>query len=530
MARSPLDAGRANEVMARVRLTLASFTPGQKAVSALAVVGMVGAAFYFLTHGSGTSYQTLYANLQPAQAGQVTQKLTAAHVPYKLTDGGTTVEVPTADVNQERISLAEAGLPSGNTISFQTLASTGITSSEFVQNVDYQQALEGQLASTIESIAGVSTAQISLVLPDTNTFAIGNSQTPTASVLVGLAGGTTLTSEQVQGIVHLVASAVPGLTADNVTVVDSNGHVLSAPGVDTSADGDNAETVAYDNQLSQSLTSMVDQVVGQGNAAINVHATLDFNQQQTTTNGFQVGANGRPITVPTSQNTTNDNFTGTGAQASGVLGAGQPAAANNGNGTYTSTQNQTSNAVGQVTQTVQQAPGQVQRTDVAVLLNAKTTTPAQVTAIRNLVTTAAGLNLRGGDAITVSALPFSTVAKVTPPKPKAVSPLRRYGPDAGLVALIAVLFLLALRAARKRTRTFEEVPVGELAGPPTAVLPATATVAVPAPLADTAALPALSPAGSPVTTEVEEYIAESPDEVAMLMRNWAQERPAATGA
>ena len=118
--------------------------------------------------------------------------------------------VPASDVNQERISLAEAGLPSGGTITFQTLASTGITSSQFVQNVDYQEALEGQLASTIESIQGISSAQVSLVMPDhAAALPSRTTQTPTASVLVDLADGTELTSNQVQGIVHLVASAVP---------------------------------------------------------------------------------------------------------------------------------------------------------------------------------------------------------------------------------------------------------------------------------------------------------------------------------
>jgi flagellar M-ring protein FliF len=525
MAVSPFDTIRINDATGRARQFLADFTPGQKAVTALAVVGVVVAGFVFLTRSSSPSYTTLYSNLQPSQAGQVTQKLSSNHIPYKLSDGGATISVPASDVNQQRISLAEAGLPTGSTITFSTLASTGITSSQFVQNVDYQQALEGQLDTTIESIQGIGNAQVSLVLPDTNTFAIGNTQTPTASVLVNLADGTTLTSEQVQGIVHLVASAVPGLAATDVTVVDNNGDVLSAPGVDSSADTDSAQTTAYDNQLGTSLSALVTKVVGQGNAAVAVHAVLNFNQQSTTTNGFQTGKNGAPITAPTSQSSTNETYTGDGAQAAGVLGSGQPSTATNQNGNYNSTQTQTSNAVGQVTQTVQQAPGQVESTNVSVLLNANAVQPSQVAAIRSMVATAAGLNLAGGDAIAVTSLPFSAPAKVAPTKTPAAltSKIKNDLPDAGLVLLIAVLFFLALRSARKRTPVFEDIPVGELAsvtGPVRDDDTATSTSLEP-----TTTLPALRAAGSPVTPEVDRYISESPEEVAELMRTWSHEQP-----
>jgi flagellar M-ring protein FliF len=523
MALTPFDATRLNGATGRARQFLSEFTGGQKAVTAVAAIAVVGGGLFLLTHNSGPSYTTLFANLQPSQAGQVTQKLSSDHVPYKLTDGGATVLVASSDVNQERISLAEAGLPSGNTITFQTLASTGITSSQFVQNVDYQQALEGQLDSTIESIQGVTGTQVSLVLPDTSDFAIGNTQTPTASVLVDLADGTALTTAQVQGIVHLVASAVPGLAAADVTVVDSNGNVLSTSGADASASTDSQQTSAYDNQLSDSLTALVSRVVGQGNAAVQVHAVLDFNKQSTTMNGFQLGKNGVPITAPTAQSANNETFTGNGAQAAGVLGAGTPPTTTSQSGNYNSTQTQTSTAVGQVTQSVTQAPGQVKSTQVSVLVNSKSVQPGQVAAIKTMVATAAGLNLKAGDAIAVTSLPFSPIAKTAPAKPRTLtSKLKSDAPSIGLILLILVLFLLALRSARKRAPNFEEIPLGELTegGAPYELEPYEAAELDPA----TTAV-ALQAASSPVTKEVDRYISDSPDEVAQLMRIWSHERP-----
>ncbi|HLI15984.1 MAG TPA: flagellar basal-body MS-ring/collar protein FliF [Acidimicrobiales bacterium] len=522
MALRPLDNARVSSALERARRTFGAFTPGQKAVTGLGLVGLVVAGLLFASRASAPTYTTLFANLQPQSAGAVTQKLTADHVPYELADGGTTVLVPQADVNQERISLAEAGLPSGGTITFQTLAQTGITSSQFVQNVDYQQALEGQLAGTIESIQGVQGAQVSLVMPDTTSFVLGNSQTPSASVLVDLAAGASLTPGQVQAIVHLVASAVPSLSPDNVTVVDNSGDVLSAPGVDSSASADSQQTTAYDDALAASLTALLTRVVGPGNAAVAVHAVLDFNQVSTTTNGLETGPNGRALTATTSQSSTRQTFSGSGAQAAGVLGSTAPVTPSGQSGRYSSTQSQVTNAVGQVVTTVKQAPGQVERTSVAVLLNAGHLGAARLGAIRSLVSAAAGLDPRRGDSLVVSALPFSHPAAVQAGRQSILAKARAVAPSGALVLLILVLFALALRFARRRRPQFEEIDVSALELPsPAADVDTRELPATPAPQA-------LAPATGTVPADVGDFIRTSPDEVAQLMRLWAQERPGAS--
>lgn len=520
MTMLPLEAGRMNGTVDRARRFFSAFTPGQKAVTILGLVGLVLGGFVFFSRASAPSYTTLFANLQPQDAGAITQKLASDHVPYQLANGGTTILVPQADVNQERISLAQAGLPSGGTITFQTLASTGITSSQFVQNVDYQQALEGQLASTIESIQGVNHAQVSLVMPNTTSFAIGNTQTPTASVLVGLGTGSTLSSGQVQAIVHLVASSVPGLEPNNVTVVDNSGDVLSAPGVDASSSANSQQTTAYDNELGASLTSLLAHVVGPGNAAVQVHALLNFNQVHTTTNSLATGPGNKPLVVPTSTSSTKQTFKGSGSQAAGVLGSTGAAVPANQNGTYSSTQTQVNNAVGQVNTTVQQAPGQVQQTSVAVLLNSSAKGAKNLAQIRNLVTAAAGLHLKAGDTLVVSSLPFSPTAQ-TPqaPAPNMLDKLKSIGPSAAFLLLILGIFLFALRSAKKRSPVYEEIPLAALE---MRTNPANA---------QTIELPSVPP--SPAIAKVEDlmpedldaYIKESPSEIAGLMRIWASERP-----
>ena len=228
-------------------------------MTVLAAVGVIIAAVVFMGAESKPSYQPLFTNLQASDAGAITQQLASQKIPYQLADGGSTVLVPAADVDQERIALAQQGLPQAGNVGFSNLEKSGITTSEFVQQVEYQQALEGQLEQTISSIQGVQSAQVNLVVPQQSDFAVGTQQATTASILVNLSPGTALSSGQVSAIVHLAASSVPGLSSSDVTVVDNHGDVLTAPGDagGTSGASNTQQTDAYDNQLAASLTALL---------------------------------------------------------------------------------------------------------------------------------------------------------------------------------------------------------------------------------------------------------------------------------
>jgi flagellar M-ring protein FliF len=538
MAVLPFENRKLNGAVDRWRRFVAGFTPGQKTVTVLATLAVLVGGIFFVTHSSAPSYTVLFSNLQASDAGQITQQLNTNHVPYELSDGGSTILVPSGDVNQERISLAEAGLPNGGTITFQTLASTGITSSQFVQDVDYQQALAAQLEETIGSIQGVQSAKVSLVVPQQSTFAVTNTTNPSASVLVALDPGVTLTSTQVQAIVHLTASAVPDLSPSNVTVADSNGDVLSAPGVDQAASTDDQQTAAWDQEVAAKITALLTPVVGADNAAVQVNDTLNFNQQSQTTNSFVLGPNGKPLVVPTSSSTTRQNFTGNGQNAAGTLGSGTPPTSSNQNGTYSNTQSSSSNAVGSVTSTVQQAPGQVIAASVAVLLNSSAkgvSTPRTLAQIKSLVTAAAGLNLKSpNDQLVVSALPFapSPQTQTAAPKASMLNKLKGAAPAGGLVVLVLVLFLGALIVSKRRTPKFEEIPLSQLGagdhkpalGPASGELSVLDTGEIPAIPLGAGMNASLLPAVGTVPADVDTYIRENPGEVAQLMRNWSREK------
>jgi flagellar M-ring protein FliF len=530
MALVPISRDSLSSARRRATSILAGFTTGQKVMTALAAVGVIVAAVLFMGAESKPTYQPLFTNLQSSDAGAITQQLASQKIPYQLADGGSTILVPAADVDQERVALAQQGLPQAGNVGFSNLEKSGITTSEFVQQVEYQQALEGQLEQTISSIQGVQSAQVNLVVPQQSDFAVGTQQATTASILVNLAPGTVLSTGQVSAVVHLAASSVPGLSSSDVTVVDNHGDVLTAPGDagGTSGASNTQQTNAYDSQLAASLTALLARVVGEGNAAVQVNALLNFNQSQTTTNGLQLNAQGQPVTAPTGQNTSNSTYSGSGTPPSGVLGSSQAPTTTGGNGTYSTTSSQITNAVGQVTQTVKQAPGQVQRTSVAVLLNSsKKVNQAQV---RSLVTAAAGLNTANGDQLVVTSMPFAAAGSTQSAAAAAASAsahrqqtLEHAGEIGALLLLIAAMVAATVIAAKRRRPLYQEIALGELS-PMASMIPVEEERNPTGELPAVRTAPALKLGSDAVLAQVNQFVEQRPAEAAHLLKRWADER------
>ena len=536
MALVPISRDSLSTARGRAASVLAGFTTGQKVMTVLAVVGVIVAGYLFMSAESKPTYQPLFTNLQSSDAGAITQQLSSQKIPYQLADGGSTILVPAADVDQERIALAQQGLPQAGKVGFSNLEKSGITTSDFVQQVEYQQALEGQLEQTISSIQGVQSAQVNLVVPQQSDFAVGTQQATTASILVDLSPGTTLSSGQVSAIVHLAASSVPGLSSSDVTVVDNHGDVLTAPGDagGTSGASNAQQTDAYDSQLAASLTALLGRVVGEGNAAVQVNALLNFNQSQTTTNGLQLNAQGQPVTAPTGQTTSNSSYTGTGTPPSGVLGSSQAPTTTGGNGTYTTTSSQVTNAVGQVTQTVKQAPGQVERTSVAVLLNSSKAKQVSQAQVKALVTAAAGLNTANGDQLVVTSMPFASAGNSQSAALAASASAQRHqqlehiGEIAGLLLLIAAMVAATVIAAKRRRPLYQEVALGEL-GPMASMVPVEEDRNPTGELPAIRTAPALQLGSDAVLAQVNQFVEQRPAEAAHLLKSWADEREQAEG-
>src|SRR5215467_12785947 len=192
--------------------------------AALATASIV--AFVSL-RGSTESYSLLYAGLAPEEAGRIVEQLKADKVVYRLTNAGTGIEVPEAKVHEVRLTLAQKGLPKGGGVGFELFDKQNFGTTSFVEQMNYQRALQGELARTIMSLDEVEAARVHLALPEKSLYRKAE-EPASASVALKLRSGRQLGSGQVRGIVHLVAASVEGLAPERVTVLDERGNVLSS--------------------------------------------------------------------------------------------------------------------------------------------------------------------------------------------------------------------------------------------------------------------------------------------------------------
>jgi flagellar M-ring protein FliF len=517
------------------------FTAGQRTMLGLAVIGTVLGGMLFLRMSSGTEYAPLFTDLEASDAAEVTAALDGQGVAYRLEDGGRTVMVPRTDVYRTRIDLSADGLPRGGDAGYELLDDQGITTSEFRQRVDYQRALEGELARTIESIDGVEDAIVHLVIPEDDLFS-GDAQHPSASVLVSTTEDGGIAAGQVQAVVNLVASSVEGLEADQVTVADGAGRVLSAPGEDglaaAAGDARTSQTAGFEGAMAARIEEMLVPVTGTGRARVNVTAQLDFDRRETTSESF-----GQPDTAPViSETTDTETFQGDSAAVGGVLGPdGIPIDAEAGEGSsYERSSTERVFANQRITEVVQDAPGDVQRLSVAVLLDEAA--GIDVRAVEQLVAAGAGIDTARGDTLEVTQLPFDTSAadaaaaeladaRSAEERGQLFSLLR----TVGSVAIVAVVLFLAWRSTRKAA--VARFPVAlplEVADPDDRGLPAGPASADGDDAATSTALPPVEaiPAGpseadlqrEELQGQITDLIDRQPEDVAQVLRSWMTER------
>src|SRR5918998_1191340 len=203
--------------MERARSTFSTISLGQKVVIGLLLVGLALGGFVFFRWITAPTQAPLFTNLASTDAAAITEELDAAGVVYDLADGGGTIMVAKDAVYDLRLDMSAKGLPAGQDTGYSLLDEQGITTSEFQQQTTYQRALEGELASTLESLDGVRQATVHVALPEDEVFVTEETQ-PTASVLLDLAPGTELTGEQISAVTNLVSSSVQDMEPDQVTV------------------------------------------------------------------------------------------------------------------------------------------------------------------------------------------------------------------------------------------------------------------------------------------------------------------------
>ena len=514
--------------------TFKSFTPGQKAVTVFAILALAIGGYFFATWAAKPTYSALFSNLSSKDASAIVESLQESGTPYELANNGTTIMVPQDQVYDLRLQLSGEGLPGESDTGYALLDQQGITTSDFMQQVNYQRALEGELASTIKSIDGVEAATVHLVVPQKDVFSDDQDKT-TASVLVQSSPNKPLSNQQVQAIVHLVASSVEGLDPTQVTVAGADGKILSTGGgaaVATGGDsGADSETVAFQNRMNQSLQNMLDSVVGPGHAVVTTTAELDFDQTDTTTESYSSD----PTVAALSESIQREAYNGGQGTSGGVLGPDNVQVPNGvggtaGTGQYENSTTVRNNPVNKITEARKSAPGAIKKLNVAVLLDSTTAGAVNAADVQSLVSAAAGIDATRGDTIAVSAMPFDTSAATAAKDALAASAIAEQSAKqtsliktAAMVAVVLILILLAWRASRRAKKRKALTPaelkhLEEMQAALEQQRLAQLNAAIPSPAIEmaNADLEALEER----QREIEQMVEDQPEEMAALLRGW----------
>jgi len=507
--------------------TVRQFTLAQRTLAIIGVAVLALGAFGLSAWLSRPTMTPLFSGLSATDASAIVDHLSADGVSYELADGGSTILVPASKVYSERLTMAAAGLPSAaDGQGYSLLDSMGMTSSEFQQQVTYQRAIEGELAKTIGAITGVQAATVHLAIPDKSVF-VSQTSDPTASVFVKTAAGTSLSSDKVQAIVHLVSAGIDGMQPSDVAVIDADGRVLSTVGSSGGTTGlEDSQGSDYEARVGAGIQQMLDAVLGRGNAVVSVAAELNFDQAARTTETYSASD---PALPPINSATTKEAYTGTGQAVGGVLGVDgttTSAGTGTGDGTYSKESATVNNPINKVTEQVTTAPGTVRRQSVSVVVS-DSVKGVDLAGLEASIAAAAGIDTTRGDVVSVTQMAFDTstaeqattalAAAETAAAAERTTGLIKTG-VIGLVVLISVIMLLILGLKKGKKDQREAIDLGDLE-----MLEARRAEALEA--ADSVrALPAAPEADlDPMAAKRDDVLAmasEQPEEVAEVLRSW----------
>lgn len=438
-----------SEADVTVRLNTLARMPNQQKIGLMvllaAAIALATAAWIW---SQTPDYRILYNGLSDREGGAIIAALQQMNVPYKVAEHSGAITIPANQVHEMRLRLASQGLPKGNLAGFELMENQKFGSSQFLEQINYQRALEGELARSIQSLSAVDSARVHLAISKPSVFAREQSK-PSASILLNLHHGKILDPEQVSAIIHLISSSVPNMPVKNVTVVDQNGSLLSSQ-----SSGDRPKTeldpgqIKYMHELEYSFVKRIEDIitpiVGPGNVQAQVTADIDFSHIERAEETYKPNNPSTETATVRSQQSV-ESLDSTGSQGGGVPGAlsnqppvpatapittpapaptpGKPAGSPPGTVTdnaassapVSSRKESTTNyEVDKKIQHIKHAVGNIKRLSAAVVVNYRTKTDAagkqtrtpltaaEITMIQNLVKEAMGYSQERGDTLSVA--------------------------------------------------------------------------------------------------------------------------------
>lgn len=503
------------QVLDRLGGKMGRFSFNQKVLlGAIVVAAVVSIAIFsvWLRHEDKT---VLFTNMSPEDASLALEELAKQNIEADLTNGGSTIMVPQRDVHRLRVDLATKGIPSSGTVGFEIFDGKQYGLTEFLQDVNFKRALEGELTKSILSLSGINTARVHLVIPKPSIFK-KLATSATASVVVGLAHNARLGEDQISGIQALISGSVEGLTTDNVTVIDQRGTVLSRNhGVDSvvgNSEGQLAMKKEIEGYLTQKAETMLTEVLGGEKAIVRVDATLNFERLQKNREVYDPA-----VTVVRSEER-------------------DESAESQGGGTSESSV--TNYEINKTVETIVGEVGNVKTLSVSVFVDGRYAPPTgggdpvytplseeELNQIQRVVRTAIGIDTSRGDRIEVVNMQFREREAPAPEPGLLGQPWLESAPQlVGKVLLVVVAIILVLVVRRNLGRLVSDgVPVRRSAAAGGGGGGGAAGDVDPL-------MPSIRDGSSPdnsarMITEVKDYAAENPDAMAELIHTWVTDNP-----
>ena len=291
-------------------------------------MGLAGAVLFLVVAVAGISlsgnksgqYKVLFSNLTDTDGAAIVASLQQMNIPYKFTEGGGALMVPESSVYDARLKLAGQGLPKSGTVGFEVLENQKLGTSQFVEQVNYQRALEGELSKSITSIGSIKSARVHLAVPKQTAF-VRDQEKPTASVVLTMYPGRFLDPQQVVAITYLVSSSVPKLSPAQVSIVDQDGNLLShQPQRADSLDSSQIKYVAeLEHALSKRVAILLEPVIGKDNVRAQVTLDLNFDERTLTQETFGKNSAPNQASIRSQQNSESTGQQSTTGAVPGAL-------------------------------------------------------------------------------------------------------------------------------------------------------------------------------------------------------------------
>jgi flagellar M-ring protein FliF len=485
------QAGRpANDLpgrLAKMKNRLLALTLVQKLLLGSALVLVLAIVLSLSMAGSAKdSYRVLFSNVSERDGAAIIAALQQQNVPYRFTEGGGAILVPGAQVHETRLRLAGQGLPKGGSVGFELLENQKLGTSQFVEQINYQRGLEGELAKTIQSLSQVKAARVHLAIPKSSAFS-RDAQKPTASVVLDLHPGRFLDDMQVIAMTNLVSSSVPMMSVQAVTVMDGEGNLLAPRSSRLGELGLDLAQLKYvaevEAAIAKRIAAIVEPVTGRDNVRAQVTVDMDFSQVDRTEETFRPNSKPETSAIRSERTLESDAPVSTAGGIPGALSNQPPQPAATPVETDPPTQQdagapvtanppatQTSNAsrreattnyeVDRSIQTTKQSRGVINRVSAAVMVNHRSGTdkdgkpmpgpytPDEIGQINQTVRDAMGFNAQRGDSVSVANFPFNVEPVLETPLWKDVGFLqiaKEVGKVVLLLGLLAIVFFSVVR-------------------------------------------------------------------------------------